>query len=391
MASSLVGEKALKADGRVAPASRPKVRMPLGKSLLFAFGAVLLFFVCAEVVLRFTKYGPTNVVDDTFHAGLLGDLAPGQDLLDNHDRRNPYHVQTNSHGLRDEEFPVDKGDRFRILVLGDSVTYGHGNDNEDTWPKQLQHMLNARDGKTRFHVINAGVCGYSIADEHAYLREKGIKLSPDLVILCFVHNDVEGMLAEVAWREYLREGSYVVDGVPDPERSRLRVLRRSAVYNFLRKAVSTAMVRAQGKDRWEFLWDRVGIQAVLADEWKADGMEKAWRLYRDEFVRLAGLLKEEETRWLLLLFPHKWQFQYEDTYKRDTRLWRALHALAEEQGGPVVDLIPAFQKHADLYGKNSRLDELFLVENNHQSKVGSRVMAAATLQRLLDGGLVPKD
>jgi lysophospholipase L1-like esterase len=99
-------------------------------------------------------------------------------------------VSTNSLGLRSPEVSAKK-DRFRILVLGDSCTFGLGVDNEGTYPARLERILNGDgSGDRRFEVINAGVPGYGTWQGARYLESRGLRLKPDLVIACFGNNDV---------------------------------------------------------------------------------------------------------------------------------------------------------------------------------------------------------
>jgi lysophospholipase L1-like esterase len=79
--------------------------------------------------------------------------------------------------------------RYRILTLGDSCTFGLGVDDAQTWPAQLQQLLNA-DGD-RVEVINAGVPGYSAFQGRRFLEKEGLHLAPDLVIAGFGFNDRE--------------------------------------------------------------------------------------------------------------------------------------------------------------------------------------------------------
>ena len=90
----------------------------------------------------------------------------------------------NSLGLRDNEILPKKEDEFRILLLGDSFVQGHGVEAEKTFGKVLEQKLNKKqDGK--YQVINAGVFGYSPLLEYLYLKERGLDLKPDLIILGF--------------------------------------------------------------------------------------------------------------------------------------------------------------------------------------------------------------
>ncbi len=102
-------------------------------------------------------------------------------------RMEPWRVSTNDLGLR-HPLVAPKGDRYRILCLGDSRTYGFGVENDETWPARLQATLDVR-APGRYDVINAGVPGYSIFHGARYLETLGITLEPDMVLLCFGYND----------------------------------------------------------------------------------------------------------------------------------------------------------------------------------------------------------
>lgn len=99
-------------------------------------------------------------------------------------------ITTNSLGLRGPE-PGDKGDRFRIAVLGDSHTFGSGLRDEETLPAHLQVELNALAGQERFQVINAGSPAHSTVQELLQMRRLAPKLKADLWILAYTpENDV---------------------------------------------------------------------------------------------------------------------------------------------------------------------------------------------------------
>jgi hypothetical protein len=101
-------------------------------------------------------------------------------------------VRLNRLGLRDsrEYALAKKPNTFRILVLGDSVTFGHGSIYEHTYPYLLEGLLRASYPDTDWQVWNAGVPGYNTTQELAYLLDKGATYKPDLVIVGFYNNDV---------------------------------------------------------------------------------------------------------------------------------------------------------------------------------------------------------
>lgn len=96
----------------------------------------------------------------------------------------------NGFGLRGDEFSVKKqDDSFQILILGDSFAQGYGVELEESFPKIIEKELNSKNPLKKVEVISAGVLGYSPLLEYLYLKERGLGLSPDLVILAFNQTD----------------------------------------------------------------------------------------------------------------------------------------------------------------------------------------------------------
>jgi hypothetical protein len=102
----------------------------------------------------------------------------------------PVHI--NSLGFRDDrEYPLEKRpSTFRILVLGDSVTFGHGSVAEHTYPFLLEQKLKAWRPDVDWQVWNLAVPGYNTSQELAHLLEVGPSYKPDLVIIGFFDNDL---------------------------------------------------------------------------------------------------------------------------------------------------------------------------------------------------------
>ena len=101
-------------------------------------------------------------------------------------------VRTNALGFRDDrEYSLEKrSNTFRIVVLGDSVTFGHGSVYAHSYPRLLETHLKAWKPGVDWQVWNLGVPGYNTSQELAYLLEVGPAYRPDLVIVGFYPNDV---------------------------------------------------------------------------------------------------------------------------------------------------------------------------------------------------------
>ncbi|MDP2598803.1 MAG: hypothetical protein Q8P49_03160 [Candidatus Liptonbacteria bacterium] len=109
-------------------------------------------------------------------------------------------IKTTAQGFRDAKiYQVPKpANTFRILMLGDSFTFGHGVEMEQTFSKVLEKSLNEKyDGAGKsFEVINAGYASGFTWDEHyLFLKERGLRYQPDLVVVnAWAGNDLTDIL-----------------------------------------------------------------------------------------------------------------------------------------------------------------------------------------------------
>lgn len=99
-------------------------------------------------------------------------------------------VAISSQGLRDREFSATPPPgRTRILMLGDSLTFGWGVEGHETYSKRVENML-LKSGRD-VEVINAGVGNYNTEMEVAYFLERGASFKPHHVVLNYFINDAE--------------------------------------------------------------------------------------------------------------------------------------------------------------------------------------------------------
>jgi lysophospholipase L1-like esterase len=85
--------------------------------------------------------------------------------------------------------PQNKDGAFRIVTLGDSITFGENVNTEDNYPSVLQNMLN-RECQGKFEVINLGVFGYDIRYVVERYRVRGQKYNPDLILWVLINDDL---------------------------------------------------------------------------------------------------------------------------------------------------------------------------------------------------------
>lgn len=104
--------------------------------------------------------------------------------------RHAVTYKINSAGFRDSNHPIEPPPgTFRIACLGDSVTFGQGVHEEDTFVRRLEANLNSRFPNGNFETMNFGVCGYSTKQERKCYEKLVANYKPHLVLITMIHND----------------------------------------------------------------------------------------------------------------------------------------------------------------------------------------------------------
>lgn len=125
-------------------------------------------------------------------------------------------LNSNSKGIRGSvEYGYEKPrGKVRIIVLGNSYTYGDEVNDDETYPHHLQEILPEAE------VLNFGMVGYGHDQMLQYLKEEGVKYHPDIVILGFLGIDMWKNTTDFTYRPKpvfrLVDGKLELRGVPVP-------------------------------------------------------------------------------------------------------------------------------------------------------------------------------
>lgn len=152
-------------------------------------------------------------------------------------------------GLRGPEPASPKPSALlRILVLGDSVAYGWGVAEEETFARILERRLRERLDRP-VEVVVGALPGYNTRDQAALLERLAPRLEPDVVLVAAFANDIDRFGLHVD-----ADGFLFADPLPVPGRMRA-ILWRSRLYRWISSRWlghlrrSGAWVPGEGKNR----------------------------------------------------------------------------------------------------------------------------------------------
>jgi lysophospholipase L1-like esterase len=273
----------------------------------------------------------------------------------------------NSQGFRDVEHSLAKpAGIFRILVLGDSFTYGVGARSEETYPSQLAGLLNQRGAShPRIEIINTGIPRYWTEPERALLEHYGLKYAPDLVLVAFCPNDV---LDTFCGRDDVIISDYGYMITRDAAK-----LGPTALFLYEHSGICRILLRRYVASQ------RSKRPLPRLDEiYRADGFhEKDWRAIEAEFGRMSELCRSNNVRLVLVHLPGD-GFEERKSYPaRRLSEWCANHQTQ------FIDILPAMKK-ASAGGV-----PLYYEKDGHCRPAGYRVVAQTLFNELVEAGSVP--
>jgi len=215
-------------------------------------------------------------------------------------------VSINSHGMRDREYDAQEPPgSLRILALGDSWTFGVGEQVEDTWPKRLEALLDSPDHPVA--VMNTGVSGYETFHEANYYTELAPEFHHDLVLLgIYPVNDVHAKDKKLArYRRLYEISPLLLEIYRYPKRLYISQLynnwREARKYHrrakFYAKDDSAAGAVAAGPNPGHFAPGEDDWTQLYSDDFSG------WKTMKESFRSIGETARGAGVRGVAILFP----------------------------------------------------------------------------------------
>jgi lysophospholipase L1-like esterase len=346
----------------------------MGRLLLLVAGT-LAALLLAEAAVRLLGFGPPPAPRRVVHAGQSKEWCCGPRLEVGgvpryeagsefshcysgvsggpFDENGCIEYRINDLGYRGANFRRQKrADVYRVVLLGDSFTFGEGTSEPWIYPTLLREALDARGIEGRqVEVVNLGIPGNDLTESRLTYQRFGRRLQPDLVVFQWNTNDFP---------------------TPQVQEDHLRLI--GARYRELH-------VRVQAL-RWSHLLSFVTMRlqmSQLSRELIATTREEAetGRHRMGEIGRVSRMTEQEGAAFVVLAFPELIRF---DDYPYAAIL-DLLREYCRDEGIALVDLLPALSAHED--------NELWVHETDHHPNRIAHAIAARELAKGLDPLLPP--
>ena len=284
---------------------------------------------------------------------------------------------TNSLGFRDgstRDVPL-RSDKYRVLLMGDSMTEGLGVPYEDSFAGKI----GAAVGGQNIEILNGGLISYSgslyYRKTKYYIEDVGLHVNSVVVFI-----DISDMEDEALCYRMGDDGtiySLCPRKISFARRAKAFLKLNSAYYRFYR-AVKDGLSESSrrrrlgpigsvtnlNRARWTFdddLYQRIG----------APGLEKN-KLYLD---KLQAFLKERGIPLTVAVYPWPDQILARDLDSKQVTFWRAW---AEERGAGFVNLFPTFINERDPVAV---ITDDFIPYDVHFNEAGHQLVAREFLRQ----------
>jgi len=263
--------------------------MRLAANLSILFITILLFLVICEAGSRIV-FG--HSLEFTYTKDTLWELEPNQEGFT---IPNKNFATINQQGIR-ETINVNPNPELRIVMLGDSFTFGWGIEDNETMASQLSRLI--KDAE----VLNLGVPGYGIFQMIELYNKKKVNeltYTIDMVSLEEVHEKPsEIVILTIMEDDMLRQPSEVMEQKGLVGKQRIRDLARA----ILRKSTFAAVMKPKVK---RFFGGIFGLSKEKELFW-----QEFWEIDKQRIIDFKNLLESQDK--ILVIVPYIYKSGQED-------------------------------------------------------------------------------
>ncbi len=353
-------------------------RLTKAKKVAFFVATLVVILLAAEIAVRaidppavrpaYYGYPPDLIVPDSvlghkYRAGFRG-FFPAR-------RYHQIPIAINSQGFRDDEWkPRPDPACPRVMVIGDSITFGAPVFKEQRFAEVAARMLRER-GRC-IETCNCGVNGFNIDRYETVLTNLGPALAPRIVVIGLCLNDIEPASPDDDYQKQMLEARNEKD-----ERWPLFVDR----YRLdLGKSYAVALLRAAWLElRWKSNPSMMNQRYTedVKKHLERDFARPSAREHLSE--RLAAMSRFCQTRLdaklMVLVLPYRHELA-----ERDPHLSLIIDGMLEARRIPHLDLYDVFLPQADAKGLYAYKDDC------HPDVLGHSLAGAALANWLENAG-----
>lgn len=358
-----------------------------------ALSIVFVIFVLAEIACRILMPSYVRIIDNKTNkriwlSEIIESSQKGKRFKPNLDLTvyNAWisHVpkltlKTNSLGLRGPQIsPESPDNEYRILFLGDSITWAGYLPEEETFVRRLENLIGKQYNNVR--TVNAGIGDAGIAEEASFLKEIYGQVKPKMVILAFYLNDSRpsfGFESEkvLSWAKFLQKSRFI-DVIYNNVQVQMYLMRHNILGKGYRYRWFYLSRNPQWKSNKEY-FKKLVEEANL--DWGAAWDDGSWGIVEKNVRELSKLSLEKGFKLVVMCLPVSFQV-YADFL--DGSPQERLRAITNNENIHYLDLLPKIRQ-------NNKLNLFY--DHCHLNAEGQYIVAQGLYQFLITNKLLKND
>ncbi|MBX7150218.1 hypothetical protein K1X84_01160 [bacterium] len=335
--------------------------------------SILIFFAGGELLVRFfyKPKPPLSIPENRRTAKLKDEYDPLLGWRHRPNVRVMHYIgndsaeyKINAQGTRNaHEYSYERNSNARIVIVGDSFTFGHGVSENDRYSNMLESMLDSTE------IINMGVSGYGTAQQLLYLKTEGFNYQPDLVIVGLFITNIGRNLDSIN-RPFLQSNgdSLIVTNFP-----------------ITRPDSSLTVSDDAGENRVIGFWQKHSrFIAFLVEKFnyisrrfdplpEYDSQHEGWQLLRKILLEIKRQCEKHGAKTLVVIIPHHTYYGGSFAQWTNQRPFDQLEKFGIENNLDVLNLLPVFKD----YAKTNDWNNLVIKGDGHWNRNGHHLAAVA--------------
>ena len=299
----------------------------------------------------------------------------------------------NEHGFRDtnDHRSPNPEHKTRILLLGDSFTFGQGVNYDQTWPVLVEELLQ-KSGKSQFEFIKAGIQGMDSRSEFIMMQRLLEECQCDIVVVSFLINDLYTNTLHGVEINNIKSQTEGLDGesIDDKYNTSEREWYDTLQQVFLSRDNGSEFHLLTLAKRLAISVDEIYCRSYVAapdrGKWLttplSDKVEKQLQITKNIFELMARYCLSLGKKLIVLSIPQQFQALCYERYKEspeiDVTLYdRYFTELAEENNFNWVST------HDEFVNINKDRDKLFYRLDGHLTPEGNEVVSQVFFNQII--------
>lgn len=376
--------------------NKPKGRL---RRIVFDTLIVIVITVCLIVIVEgvLRLFAPQvlhgkSIIGETFSNKdeILGyRYTPGSKWRFTHPEYSVEYT-INMQGFRDrKEHVIPKPEGVvRVLLVGDSFTFGQGVDYEETWPVLVEKHLD-ESGKGHIELIKAGIQGMDTRSEFILIQRLLEKYECDAVVLGFLINDLytNSLYGIDDWQTFAGQASNLnLDSNAVSRQSWSKTVQKVFMHNDQRNSFHLLTLVKRVLTSNDAAYCRLYLMAPNRGDWLttplAPHLKKKLGITQRLFLRIVDYCKNFGAKFIVLSMPQQFQVLFYEQAKLskdiDVGIYdRHFEELAESQSFVWVSTL------SDFTDSDHKKEELFYRLDGHLTPKGNQIAAKSFIKNIV--------